>query len=117
MAAMMRPMVQLPALFQNRLANTALMSILASGLIVASAATLGRAVHNIQGALTTKPDIALYLLLPDEGVTDVTLLRDMGDERHYLAETRTGPKLVKLEMRNEEWTVSTVEPLRAGGGQ
>lgn len=109
--------MQLPALFQNRLANTAIMSVLASALIVASAATLGRALHNIQGALTTKPDIALYLLLPNEGVKDVTLLRDMGMERHYLAETKDGPKLVKLEMKDEEWTVASVEPLRAGGDQ
>lgn len=109
-------MTQMIDRFQDsKLANTVIVSVVASGIIVASAAGLGRAVHNIQGALSAggKTDIALYLLLPDEGITDVSLLRSGSVERHYLAETKDGPKLVKLVLREGRWAVSHVEPLRA----
>ncbi len=86
-------------------------ALLLSCLIVAVAATLARATLNLKAALTDKPDIALYLLLPDEGIGSTTLLRAREDERDYLAETKNGPKLVKLKKGEKEWYVILVEPL------
>jgi hypothetical protein len=106
---------EIPKLSETRFANTVLVSIVASALIVAVAASLGRAMHNLQGALSAdygKPELALQLLLPDEGITDTTILRSTETEQHILAETRNGPKLVKLEIRDGRWAVAEVEPLR-----
>ena len=83
-----------------------------SGAIVFSAAALGRAAININGALIDKPDIAVYLLLPEEEIRSVSLLRESETERHYLAETKDGPKLIILKFGEQEWFVSKVEPLR-----
>ena len=58
-------------------------ALLASALIVGVAATLARASYNIAAALTQKPDIALYLLLPDEKIGRSTILRDDGQIRDY----------------------------------
>jgi hypothetical protein len=80
--------------------------------IVASAAAFARASHNFAAALTDKPDLAIYLLLPDEGIGQSTLLREQDAERDYLAETKEGPKLVKLRKGEKEWYVSVVEDLR-----
>ena len=87
-------------------------AVLGSCMIVAVLATLGRATFNFTAALTDKPDIAIYMLLPDEEIGKTTLLREKEGERHYLAETKEGPKLVILKMGEEEWYVSEVEPLR-----
>jgi len=67
---------------------------------------------NFNAALTDKPDIAIYLLLPGENIRETKLLRDSGDERHYLAETEEGPKLIILKRGPEEWFVEYVEKLR-----
>lgn len=85
--------------------------IIASLTIVAAAAGIGRATMNLQGALTDKPDIAIYLLLPDEGIGKVELLREEEGERHYLAHTKSGPKFVILKMGEKEWYVSDIETL------
>lgn len=79
--------------------------------IVIAAAALGRATHNFSAALTDKPDVAIYLLLPDEGIRDTTLLRESELERDYLAETKDGPKLIKLRRGDKEWFVSLIEEL------
>ena len=79
--------------------------------IVITASILGRAAHNFSAALTEKPDIAIYLLLPEEEITTTTLLREDETERDYLAQTKDGPKLVKLKKGEEEWFVSYVEEL------
>lgn len=92
--------------------HTVLWVLLASVLVVGGAAALGRAAINFNGALTDKPDIAIYLLLPDEGITKVTLLRETETERHYLAETKEGPKLIILKKGEKEWYVSQNEKLR-----
>lgn len=80
--------------------------------IVAAASAFARASHNFAAALTEKPDLAIYLLLPDEGIGQSTLLREQETERDYLAETKSGPKLVKLKKGEAEWYVSVVEELR-----
>ena len=80
-------------------------------VIVASASAFARASRNFAAALTDKPDLAVYLLLPDEEIGQSTLLREQDTERDYLAETKDGPKLVKLRKGEKEWFVSVVEPL------
>lgn len=75
-------------------------------------ASLARAGYNFRAALTEKPDIAIYLLLPEEGITGTTLLREESDRRDYLVQTSDGPKLVILKKGEEQWFVSEVEKLR-----
>ncbi len=86
-----------------------LWAVLLSSLVVAIAATLGRAMANVKAALTDKPDIAVYLLLPDEGISHSVLLRSHPDQRDYLVQTSDGPKVVKLKMGEQEWYVSSVD--------
>lgn len=86
-------------------------AVLLCSLIVGVVATLGRASANIKAALTDKPDIAVYLLLPEEEITQATLLRAHEDQHDYLVETKTGPKLVQLKKGELEWYVSFVEEL------
>ena len=52
------------------------------------------------------------ILLPEEGITDVSLLRDLGLERDYLVETNSGPKFVKLRKTGGKWHVAEVNRLR-----
>ena len=92
--------------------QTIFVALLISCLVVAIAATLGRATINLKAALVDQPDLAIYLLLPDENIRATELLRNLGDERHYLAETAEGPKLVILKKGEREWFVSEVEELR-----
>jgi hypothetical protein len=87
-------------------------SILLSIAIVCIVAALGRAAHNFQAALTDKPDVAIYLLLPNEGLGNTTLLKQNKDdtERFYLAQTDHGPELITLR-KNAKWLVDSIEPL------
>lgn len=91
--------------------RTVFWSVLLCVSIVVAAAALGRATHNFSAALTDKPDVALYLLLPEEGIGRTTLLRESEEERDYLAETETGPKLIKLRRADGRWYVSLIEKL------
>ncbi|MDD5026688.1 MAG: hypothetical protein PHH13_04945 [Candidatus Peribacteraceae bacterium] len=97
---------------RGRFLGTTFWAVLLCCVIVAVAATLGRASYNIKAAVTDKPDLAVYMLLPDEHVTSTTLLRSLENERHYVAETKDGPKLVILRKGEKEWYVSEVENLR-----
>ena len=91
---------------------TIVATIVALGsLIITMAAGLGRAAINFRAALSEKPDIAIYLLLPKEEMGKTTLLRGNDQERDYLAETKDGPKLVKLKKGQEQWYVADVEKL------
>jgi hypothetical protein len=83
----------------------------ASILVIGGVALLGRATMNMSAALTDKPDVAIFLLLPDEGITNVDLLRERDDQRDYMVQTKEGPKLVILR-KGEKWYVSKVEKLR-----
>lgn len=89
-------------------------AVVACILIVAAAAALGRSAHNFKAALTDKPDLAIYLLLPEEGIGNTTLLREADTERDYLAETKDGPKIIKLKKGETQWFVSHVENLHEG---
>jgi hypothetical protein len=104
--------MHLKLLSRKRYAHTMFWAMLLSALIVAVAATLARASFNVSAALTDKPDIAIYLLLKDEKVGTTTLLRDGRDERDYLAQTKDGPKLVRLERGPHQWFVEFEESLR-----
>jgi hypothetical protein len=95
----------------RRFSHTMLWAVLLSSLVVAVAATLGRAMANVKAALTDKPDIAVYLLLKDEGITHSVLLRSHADQRDYLVETQDGPKVVKLKMGEKEWYVSSIDEM------
>jgi hypothetical protein len=104
-------MLEIHHLTRPRFLHTVWWAVLLSALIIGVVATLGRAAANVKAALTDKPDIAVYLLLEDEGVTQSTLLRGRALERDYLVETRDGPRLVKLKKGEEEWFVASVETL------
>lgn len=85
--------------------------LVASLIIVGMAAGLGRATLNLRGAVTNNPDLAIYVLLPEEGIGKVELLREEETERHYLAATKDGPKLIVLKKGEKEWYVSSMEKL------
>ncbi len=87
-------------------------ALLLSCLVVAITATLARATLNLAGALTRKPDIAVLLLLPEEHITDSELIRAQGDERDYMIETETVPKLARLKKGGRQWYVQEVVKLR-----
>lgn len=97
---------------RGRYMNTVGWAVLISLVVVILASAIGRATMNMQAALTDKPDIAIYLLLPDEEIGHTVLLREREDERDYLAETKDGQKLIKLKRGTEAWYVSEVIPLR-----
>lgn len=99
-------------LTDNGYRHTVLWAVFCCLAIVAAASAFARASHNFAAALTEKPDLAIYLLLPEEEIGQSTLLREQDTERDYLAETKGGPKLVKLKKGDEQWYVSVVEPLR-----
>lgn len=92
--------------------QSALWAVGISLVIIGIAAGVGRATMNLTSALSKKPDVAIYLLLPEEEITRVEVLRELEDERHYLASTKTGPKVVILKRGEEEWYVSHIEALR-----
>ena len=85
--------------------------LVASLIIVGMAAGLGRATLNLRGAVTDNPDLAIFVLLPDERIGKVELLREEENERHYLIATKDGPKLVILKKGESEWYVSYIEKL------
>ena len=93
--------------------HTVTWALAVSGLIVIIAAFLARAAHNFRIAFTDKPDIALYLLLPDEEIRHSEVLREKENERDYLAETKDGPKLIKLKKIEGKWAAALVEPMHA----
>ena len=86
-------------------------TLLFSAVIVVVAALLGRAARNLQAALVSKPDIAIYLLLPEEDMGQVTVLRASDTQREYLAQTKEGPKLVILKKGEQQWYVGSIEKL------
>ncbi|MEK7562797.1 MAG: hypothetical protein AAB544_00175 [Patescibacteria group bacterium] len=101
--------MELSLISRKRYGHTMMWAVLLSMLVVALAATLGRAMANVKAALTDKPDIAVYLLLKEDVVTSSTLLRSNENQRDYLVQTKNGPKLVKLQKGEVEWYVSHEE--------
>lgn len=94
-----------------RFLNTVSWAIVLCAVIVSVAAGLARATLNMKAALIEKPDIAIYLLLPDEEIRSVDVLRETETQRDYLAQTKDGPKLVILRKGAEKWYVESMESL------
>lgn len=106
--------MEITEISRRRYMGTVGWGLAAALLIVATAAGIGRATMNLESALTDKPDLAIFLLLPDEEIHTVELLEDLGSERRYQVETTTGPKFVILKKGEVEWYVSTIENLHEG---
>jgi len=97
---------------KQRFAQTITLAVFGSVFIVVVAAGIGRATLNLNAALTDKPDIAIYMLLPDEEIHSIEVLRETEIQRDYLAHTKNGDKLVILKKGEKEWYVSLVENLK-----
>lgn len=96
-----------------RAVHTMTWALLLSLLIVALAATLGRATVNLRGALTAEDGtLAVMLLLPEEEISDITLVKAGVDTQEFLAETKDGPKLIRLKKGETEWFVQDSVTLR-----
>ena len=79
--------------------------------IIIITGVLARVTLNIAASTIENPDLAVVILLEDEGVTDSVLLREESStRRHYLLETKAGNKLVILE-KKDAWEVAEVEDL------
>lgn len=102
-------------LSSRKYGHTLVWAIVMSIAVVCGSALLGRAAHNFRAALTDKPDVAIYLLLPNEGLKDTTFLGSNEDDtiRKYLAETVRGPELIILR-KNKQWLVDSIEKLHEG---
>lgn len=100
---------------RGRFLHTVGWGLIASLVVVGIAAGLGRATLNIKGALTDKPHIAIYLLLPDEGIGQIEILKEEESEVHFIADTKEGKKFIILKKGEEEWFVSDVERLHEDG--
>lgn len=88
-------------------------ALLSSCLIVAIAATLARATINLRGALTADDaSLAVMLLLPDENISDITMIKAGPDTEEFLAQTKEGPKLVRTQKENGTWHVQELIKLR-----
>lgn len=101
----------IPRLTRKKYIRTIMWSVGLCVAIVISAAAIGRAAHNFSAALTDKPDVAIYLLLPNAGLGKTTVIRETETERDYLAETSSGILLVKMKKGPKEWFVSETERL------
>lgn len=94
-------------------AHTMIWALLLSSLIVAAAATIGRATVNLRGALTAEDaSLAVMLLLPDENISQVTMIKAGSDTQEFLAETKTGPKLIRMKRGPTQWFVDEEITLR-----
>ena len=92
--------------------ETSVWMLLAAAAIIITFALLARASLNLHAALTDKPDLAVMILLPEEDITEVTLLRDQEQERDYLVTTKEdGIKFVKLRKIGGEWKLAEVEKM------
>ena len=89
-----------------RYVHTMMWAILMSALIISLAAVVGRATVNLRGALTADDgSLAVMMLLPEENISDVTLVKASVDRQEFLVETKDGPKLIRLKKGEEKWFV------------
>ena len=95
----------------GRFTHTVMWGLLLSAIVIVLASLMARSALNLEAAVTNKPDLAVIILLPEENITDVELMRDRGKERDYLVETKDGPKYVKLIKSDGEWRVGEIEQL------
>ncbi len=96
-----------------RAIHTMTWALLLSCLIVAAAATIGRATVNLRGALTAEDaSLAVMILLPDEKISDVKMIKASSDTQEFLAETKDGPKLIRMKRGETQWFVQEMVTLR-----
>ena len=95
-----------------RFKDTAVLALIAGATVIIIVSLAARANLNLKAAITDNPDLAIYVLLPEERIDEIELLRDQELERDYLVETKEGPKFVKLRKIGGEWRVAEVDPLR-----
>lgn len=96
-----------------RYVHTMMWAVLLSLLIVGMAATIGRATVNLRGALTAEDgSLAVMMLLPEEEITEVTLVKAGLDTQEFLTETKDGPKLIRMKKGDKEWFVQEKISLR-----
>lgn len=96
-----------------RSVHTISWALLLTALIVAVAATLGRATVKLRGALTDEDaSLAAMILLPEEQISQITLVKASSDTQELLAETKTGPKLIRMKRGPEKWFVQEEVSLR-----
>jgi hypothetical protein len=91
-------------------------ALLSSCLIVAIAATIARATLTLRGALSAEDaGLAVMLLLPEEEISRIDMLRAGMDTQEFLAETKTGPKLIRAQKTDGTWHVQERIQLRESG--
>ena len=96
-----------------RYSHTMGWAILMSLLIVGLAATLGRATINLRGALTAEDaSLAVIMLLPNEHISNLTVIRAGAETQELLAETKDGPKLIRVRRVEGKWEVQEEIRLR-----
>lgn len=103
--------MELERLSRWRYFSTIIWAVLGSLVIVSIAAGLARATLNVKGALVEKPEIAVYLLLPEEGITHVEVLRETEVMKDLLVHTNDGKLLVKMKKGEKEWYIEEKERL------
>lgn len=91
--------------------STILWAIGGSIAVVAVTAGLARATLNMKGALVEKPEIAVYILLPDLEITQVEVLREEEMQKDLLVHTKSGNYLVIMKKGEEQWYVAEQESL------
>ncbi len=95
-----------------RFKDATVFALIAGAAVVIVVSLAARANLNLKAAVTDNPDLAIYVLLPEEKIDEIRLLRDQERERDYLVETKEGPKFVKLRKIDGEWRVAEVDSLR-----
>lgn len=89
-----------------RYTHTMAWAVLLSLLIVAVAATIGRATINLRGALTGEDaSLAVMMLLPDQEISDLTMLKAGPETQEFLAETKNGPAVIRVIRIDGKWEV------------
>ena len=105
--------LHLSELSRFRYIHTMTWALLVSSLIVAIAATIGRATINLRGALTAEDaGLAVMMMLPEEEISEITMLRASAERQEFLAETKTGPQLIRVQRGTDGWFVQEKIPLR-----
>jgi hypothetical protein len=96
-----------------RYTHTITWALLMSSLIVAIAATMARATLRLRGAMSSEDaSLAVMLLLPEKNISDVTMIKAGYDTQEFLAQTESGPEVIRVKKFEGEWIVTEEVPLR-----
>lgn len=110
----LQAMVNVHHMSARRYRQTLVSTIAVCGVLIAVVTIIARAQTNLNAAVTGDPKLAVYELLHDMNPTDVTELRENGDDRDYLVEVKPNSLYLVRLTKNKagEWEVATKEPLR-----